>query len=89
MANRINNISSEISEEREANNKQLENFSHCPRYAKHELSRDQIKEIVEEVYKQMKSDAFDDGKSILMHLIAFLGIMSYAFYSWISNHPFK
>ena len=66
-----------------------DNFHDCPKYVQHDLTREQIKEIVEEVYKQMKVDAFDEGKSFIVKVVTFLGIAAYALYAWLSNHPFK
>jgi hypothetical protein len=67
----------------------VDHFNDCPKYVQHDLTREQVKEIVEEVYKQMKADAFDEGKSAIVRVITFLGIAAYALYAWLSNHPFK
>jgi hypothetical protein len=81
-------------------------FTSCPKYPKHDLSREQVKEIVEEVveklnspertsdivkevYKQMKVDAFDEGKSAVYKVIVFIGIAVLAIYNILSNHPLK
>jgi hypothetical protein len=89
-------------------------FTDCPKYARHELNREQMKELiedvvevvllkidspdrkkeitkelVEEVFLQMKVGVFNEGKGILIHVVTFLGIAAYALYAWLSNHPFK
>ena len=73
---------------READTEFIE-FTQCPKYVKHDLSREQVKEIVEEVYKQMKVDAFDEGKNALYKVIIFIGITVLAVYNILSNHPLK
>jgi hypothetical protein len=74
---------------RHDNRRDEDHFYDCPKYIQHDLTREQIKEIVEEVYKQMKADAFDEGKSAIVKVITFLGIAAYSLYAWLSNHPFK
>lgn len=44
---------------------------------------------VERVIRKLKAAGFDEGKSILIHLVTLLGIAAYALYAWLSNHTFK
>jgi hypothetical protein len=80
---------SELDDRRHEIRREVDYYKDCPKYEKHDLTREQVKDIVEEVYKQMKADAFDEGKSWIVKLITFLGIAAYALYAWLSNHPFK
>ena len=62
-------------------------FTSCPRYDKHELSADQIEQIVEKAAKRGVEMARQDfykgvGESVVSKWFIFIGMATVAFYAW-------
>jgi len=52
-------------------------------------SEERQEKQVERVIRKLKASGFDEGKSVLIHLVTFVGIVAYGVYMWLSDHPFK
>jgi len=65
-----------------------ESFSMCPRYDKHELSGEQIEQIVEKAAKRGVEMAREDfykgvGESVVSKWFIFIGMGTVAMYAWL------
>ena len=71
---------------RRESDRELLQFQNCPKYVEHELTSKQIELIVKEVYKQMKIDAFDEGKSAITRILVITGIIAAGLYTFLTNY---
>jgi len=67
-----------------------ESFAQCPRYDKHELSADQIEQIVEKAAKRGVEMAREDfykgvGESVVSKWFIFIGMATVALYAYLRS----
>ena len=80
-------------EDRRANIRRVTDFSSCPRYEKHELSRDQIVEIAKEAIVMAKAEILQDiGRSAVNTLtdkfFYVIGAASFALMVWLTKNGY-